>query len=123
MNTVPLELLIRRLANADIRWDGSYAGLLPAVEGDSARQLLAAGEAAIPHLFGAMGDPSKFAAAHVLLTLLSGVEHDAVPWNGLAVELSADGAVRIGPAQRFELAGRWRAWAQATPRPRALPPP
>ncbi len=122
MNTAPPELLIRRLANADIRWDGSYAGLLPAVEGEAARQLLTADETAIPHLLGAMDDPSKFVAAHVLLTLLSGVEHEAVPWNGLAVDLAADSAVRIDPAQRVELARRWRAWAQATPRPRALPP-
>jgi NADPH-dependent ferric siderophore reductase len=114
--------LIDRLDNADIRWEGSYAGLLPTVEGAAARQLLAAGETAMPDLIAALDDESRFVVAHVLLTMLSGVEHDMLPWNGLVVELAADGAVRIDAGQRFVLARRWRDWARSVPRPRSLPP-
>src|ERR1051325_3917689 len=81
--------LVEQLGDADVRWDGSYAGLLPAVAGDAGRQLLDAGDGAIPPLIDALDDESRFVAAHVLLTLLSGVEHATAPWNGLDVELTA----------------------------------
>jgi hypothetical protein len=113
--------MIDHLNNADIRWDGTPIGLVPTVVGDSARQLLASGSAAVPHLVSALEDESKFVTAHVLLTLLSAVEYQTMPWNGLVIELSAGGEARIDPRQRFELVRRWRAWQQATPRPRTLP--
>jgi hypothetical protein len=113
--------MIDHLNNADIRWDGTFVGLVPTIVSDSARQLLAIGNDAIPQLVSAIEDESKFIAAHVLLTMLSALEYHTAPWNGLAIELSSDGEIRIDPRQRFELARRWRAWQQATPRPRTLP--
>jgi hypothetical protein len=113
--------MIEQLNNAHIRWDGTLIGLVPTIVSDSARQVLASGDVVIPQLVTALDDKSKFVAAHVLLTLLSGVEYRASPWNGLAIDLSADGEVRVDPRQRFELARRWRAWEQATPRLRSLP--
>src|SRR2546425_8964277 len=107
--------MIDDLNNADIRSDGSLVGLVPAIVGDSARQLLASGDVAIPHLIGALEDESKFVAAHVLLTLLSAVEHHTTPWNGLKVDLSPDGQAQFDVQQRFEISRRWRAWHQATP--------
>jgi hypothetical protein len=114
--------LIERLNNADIRWDGTFIGLVPTIVSDPARQLVASGEIAIPHLVRALEDESKFVAAHVLLTLLSAVEYHTTPWNGLDVDLSTDSQARFDVRQRFELARRWRDWQQATPRPRSLFP-
>lgn len=113
---------VDQLSNADIRWNGTFYGLIPIIVGDAARQLLASGTAAIPQLVDALEDESKFVAAHVLLTMLSGVEYHTAPWNGLEIELSADDDVRTDPHQRFELARRWRAWQEVTPRPRSLLP-
>lgn len=113
--------MIDHLSNADIRWDGTFVGLVPTIVSDSARQLPAIGNDAVPQLVSALEDESKFVAAHVLLTLLSAVEYHTMPWNGLKVNLSPDGQARFDVGQRFELARRWRAWQQATPRPRSLP--
>jgi hypothetical protein len=114
--------LVGQLSNADIRWNGTLYGLVPTIVSDAARQLLASGAVAIPQLVGALEDESRFVAAHVLLTMLFGVEYHTAPWNGLEIELSADDEVRIDPRQRFELARRWRAWQGAAPRPRSLMP-
>lgn len=111
----------RGLTNADIRWDGTTFGLVPTVVGASARRLLAAGEASVPPLVHAVEDEARFVAAHVVLTLVSGVDHQAIPWNGLEVGLEADGRVEVDAAQRFELARRWRTWQGSSPRPRLLP--
>jgi len=113
--------MIGRINNADIRWDGTLVGLFPTIVSDSAHQLLVSGYVAIPQLVGVLEDKSKFVVAHVLLTLLSGVEHHTTPWNGLNVDLSPSGQARFDVSQRFELGRRWRAWQQATPRPRSLP--
>lgn len=113
--------LVDRLNNADVRWDGTFVGLVPTIVSETARQLLAAGDDAVPQLVNALDDETKFVTAHVLLTLLSGVEYHTAPWNGLAIELSPDGEVCIDPRQQFALARRWRAWQQAAPHPRSLP--
>jgi hypothetical protein len=113
---------IDQLDNSDIRWDGTLVGLVPTIVNDSVHQLLSSGDAPLSQLISALEDESKFVAAHVVLTLLSGVEHPTTPWNGLDVSLSPDGQARFDARQRIDLARRWRAWAQATPRPPSLPP-
>jgi len=113
--------LVDQLSNNDIRWDGTFVGFVPTIVSDGARQLLTIGGAAVPQLVSALEDESRFVAAHVLLTLISAVEHQTGPWNGLAIDLAADGKTHIDAHQRFELARRWRAWQQAKPHPRSLP--
>lgn len=113
--------MIGHLNNGSIRWDGTFVGLVPTIVSDSTRQLLASGDLAIPQLISALEDESKFVAAHVLLTLLSGVEYQTLPWNGLVVDIAADGTVTIDPAQKFDLVKRWKRWHQTEPRPRVLP--
>ena len=103
------QALVDRLKNSDIRWDGTLIGLFPRITGEEAHELLALGEEAVPPLIDALDDESKFVAAHVLLTLLSDDEYETSPWNGLEIELGADGEPRVDPARRFELAKRWRA--------------
>jgi hypothetical protein len=98
------------LGNDDVRWDGTLVGLQPTVVGDAARRLLTADEDVIPSLVAAVGDESKFVVVHVLLTLLTGAEQVQPGWNGLRVDLTADGESRIDPEQRFELARRWQAY-------------
>ena len=111
---------VEGLTNADVRWDGTALGLMPILS-ESARSFLDEGDTAIPDLIDALGDESRFAIAHVLLTLISGVRHETAPWNGLQVDLEADAVAHIDPAQRPELQLRWRRWSEATPRPDELP--
>ncbi len=121
LDSITMVQIIDHLSNTDIRWDGTLVGLAPTVVSDSARKLLVLGEVAIPPLLSALDQDSKFVAAHVLLTLISGVEYHPVPWNGLKVDLLPDGQVKFDAGQRFELARRWRNWQQSLPHPRSLP--
>jgi hypothetical protein len=113
--------MIDHLNNADIRWDGTLVGTAPTIVSESARQLLSSGDVIIPKLVSALEDESKFVVAHVLLTLLSGVEYHTMPWNGLTIDLSREDEASFDVGQRFELARRWRAWQEVTPRPQSLP--
>jgi hypothetical protein len=108
------------LANDDVTWDANALGLAPRVMSESARHLLDQGEAAIPALLDALDDPTKFVLSHVLLTLATGVRYDLNPWNGLDVDMRADGSARIDPSQQTVLARRWRRWFASSPRPAQL---
>ena len=101
--------LVAQIRNSDITWDGTYFGLMPRIDGRSSREVLAFGSASEPALLKALGDVERFAAAHVLLTHLNGgsVETSGAAWNGLRVELSADGSVTLDPEQRAELKAHW----------------
>jgi len=112
---------IARITNDDIHWEGTMIGLAPTVTGEAAHRVLQAGEDAIPGLLRALRNEHQFVAAHVLLTFISGVEYGTDPWNGLEVEISADGTVSIDPGQRVDLSDRWQRWASASPRPETLP--
>lgn len=110
------------LSNADVQWDGTYIGLVPILVNDQIGRVLDQGDNVVPELIDALTDENLFVIAHVLLTKISGVEHAAFPaWNGLVVELTADGTVKIEPEQRFGLANRWRRWYHTQPRPTTLP--
>ena len=121
MPTFDLLQRTRELHNANVKWDGTYVGLQPSLSGVQLQPFLAAGDAAIPLLIDTLRDQGQFVAAHVLLTQLSGVVHATNPWNGLCVELSANGEVQIDAGQRFELARRWQTWWQTLPHPDTLP--
>ncbi len=120
LSSAEVARIIEHLNNGDIRWDGTLVGLVPIIVGNSARQLLSSGDVVIPQLVSALEDETKFVVAHVLLTFLSAIEYQTTPWNGLEVDLSADGQARFDVGQRFELARRWRAWQRAVPHPRSL---
>jgi hypothetical protein len=104
---------VAKIKNSDISWDGTYVGLIPRITGAGSAEVLKVGDAAVPALIGALDEPDKFAAAHVLLTQIqmAGVDRplSASQWNGLRVDLSADGSVRVYPEQREELKAFWRA--------------
>jgi hypothetical protein len=118
-----MQQYIEELSNADVEWEADFVGRAPTLTGEAARRLAELGEQAIPELLRALSDPGRFAAAHVLLTRLSGVEYQAYPeWNGLKVDIAADGTVTIDPDQRLDLAKRWEHWYNTEPRPETLPP-
>jgi hypothetical protein len=116
------ERLAAELRNEDIHWEGSYFGLQPALVGQPAKLLADLhGESVVASLVRCLDNPEAFAAAHVLLTMISGVEHATIPWNGLVVDLKADGRAQIDFAQRIVLAERWRRWFAMHPHPQILP--
>lgn len=112
---------LQQLRNEDVEWDGTLVGCVPRVVGAAAQQLLAAAPD-WAGLVDVLGDEHRFAAAHVLLTMRSGVQHSGPSWNGLGVRIEPDGRVRLDPDQRHALQRRWRAWLSALPRPDYLPP-
>jgi hypothetical protein len=115
--------LVEEITNTDVKWNGNYVGLSPILTNDAAKRLIELGEQAIPSVLVALSDPDKFVTAHVILTQVSKVEYQAFPaWNGLVVDVAADGSVNIDPDQRLDLVRRWERWYQTKPRPKALPP-
>ena len=113
---------VEDLSNDDVQWHGTAEGLHAAWATDRARRLAAMNpEAIVPELITALSDAEKFAAAHALLTSLTGVQYTAFPsWNGLRVDIGVDGHATIDPAQRHGLARRWQHWRDTIPRPSAL---
>jgi hypothetical protein len=108
--------------NVAVRWDGTRFGYLPTLS-EEAESIVKEGQAVVPILLDAIADPHRFVTAHVLLTKLTGVQYDTFPsWNGLEVNLQANGAVSINPDQRHGLARRWELYFHTEPRPNMLPP-
>ena len=113
---------IKEMSNADVTWDGTYLGLTPIVDSEKSDRISLLGDQVIAELIAKLSDKNAFVAAHVFLTQLSGVEYEAFPtWNGLKVEILADGTVNIDPDMRFDLARRWDRWYQTKPRVKTLP--
>ncbi|MGV8966276.1 MAG: hypothetical protein ACOH2F_08350 [Cellulomonas sp.] len=108
----------RLLATGDVRWDGSDLGLLPHLPAEDERLVLTLDEDDIPALVDALDRPQTFVKAHVLLTRLTEVERETFPtWNGLAVDIAADGSILVDPSQRPAIVERWQRWlAQREPR-------
>ncbi|MBI5656239.1 MAG: hypothetical protein HZC44_05230 [Geobacter sp.] len=117
-----MKLSVAGLSNADVRWHGTRAGFTPEMTGEKAMAVAGMGDQVVPQLLALLDDEQAFIAAHVLLTRISGVEYQPFPlWNGLALNIAADGTVTVDPAQRFVLARRWGRWYSSRPRPALLP--
>ena len=103
------DLWVERLRNDEVRWDGTWAGLVPHTEGRNGKSLLELGERAIPALVAALDDPEKFAAAHVLLTLIRKRPYSTSGshWNRLRVSIRSDGAADLHPEQIPEIKAFW----------------
>jgi hypothetical protein len=107
--------------NDSIQWDATRFGLLPILSVET-EQVIQRGEAPVPVLLEALLDPQHFVAAHVLLTRITGVRFETFPtWNGLTVEIRADGSVNIESEQRHQLSRRWHVYFQTEPKPDMLP--
>jgi hypothetical protein len=79
------------------------------VRGEVARRLLNSGPEAPHALLEALADPDRFAAAHVLLTMMGGKGYNitASHWNGLRVTLHADGTEDLHPEQMDDIRRMW----------------
>jgi len=111
------------LTGVRVEWEGTEVGLLPILEESDSEAITEPKEKAVRDLINALSNKELFVSAHVLLTQISGVEHEAFPtWNGLKVEMASDGTVTINADQRHDLARRWERWYQTEPRPKVLPP-
>jgi hypothetical protein len=112
------------LHDTDIHWMGTDVGLYPAIANSVAERINTFGRSRISDIIDAFSEEDQFVAAHVMLTRLTGIEYEATPtWNGLVVEITPDGTAHIDPAQRFQLARRWRRWLESAPHPNRLPAP
>jgi len=101
--------LVARLSNSDIIWDGDWIGILVKRKSKVAQSVLDLGDEATEELVKALDDKDRFAAAHVLLTLIHEVQHKrtAGMWNGLKVRLHADGRQEVFPEQIPNLKALW----------------
>lgn len=112
----------QQLNDLRIEWEGTSFGLMPVVVEGALGEPRELDEPEIQALLDALSDPGAFVNAHVLLTHATAIEHETFPaWNGLAVDIAADGSVTIDPEQRHALAARWSRWFRSDPRPATLP--
>lgn len=106
--TSDYQAMVAQIRNEHVIWDGNCLGLHVRALGELEQRVLAAGSPCRPFLIGALGDDSRFVAAHVLLTPM---EHSypvsAAEWNHLRVELHADGRVEIPSDQKQEIERLW----------------
>ena len=79
--------------NEDLLWEMTPIGLQPLFKGKHLKELRGMGKAANPVLVELLKDPSRFAAAHALLTEINLAKFDLGPtrWNGLRVSRVAGG--------------------------------
>jgi RNA polymerase sigma factor (sigma-70 family) len=113
------EPLIAALSNDDIAWDHrDFRTLTPRVRGKAAQALLTQGHKAGPALVRALDDPHKFAAAHVLLTMILKEDFPSMPsllvndatlgqWNHLRVSFRGQ-EIDFHADQRHELKRFWQ---------------
>lgn len=112
-------------SNAAVAWSAHRYGLSPSLAEPDDALLVGISDAddIEDALLALLDDPNRWVVAHVLLTRRAHLKHEMFPtWNGLKIDVSADGTVHIDAAQRFVLRRRWQAWAAADPRLDELPP-
>lgn len=108
-------------SNNVVSWNGTRFGLTPLLS-VQAEHILKKGQTMVPVLLNALSDPERFITAHVLLTKITGVQYDSQDsWNGLQIDIEADGNTRFNPDQRQELARRWKQYFETQPTPDKLP--
>jgi hypothetical protein len=102
-------VLVSGVRNEQVTWDGNIVGLCPQVHGVLPRLLLWRGRACEPFLRQALHDDRRYVAAHVYLSILQpeGASTSAESFNGLRVELEADGRTVIPSEQKQRLINRW----------------
>lgn len=116
--------LVMLINNTDVRWDGDYFGLKPTLAGSSKKLMEMRSEQAIPALLEALKDKQRFVAAHILLAEMNDtqMQRDAESWNGLRVNLLANGQTIIYKGQQNALVQKWKTWYKADAVRRDLTP-
>lgn len=86
---------LQAMRNSDVKWHGTYVGLLPEILDNELRGLIDTTEAIDSILLCALTDTDRMAVAHVLLAFRHPIQRspadEAEQWQGLSVQLSANG--------------------------------
>lgn len=124
---------IQSIKNSDVRWDGNAVGLHPTFNGMS-KKVLEERTVDFNDPVRALGDERRYIAAHALLSTLTGhsiqpqlggidpltgnalagTEESLRHFNGLRVDLLADGTVAIPQNQQTQLTSKWKEWLKST---------
>ena len=104
-----IDQLISNVSNEDVEVDGSIGGLLVSIETPESKKLISLGGGAVPQLKDALKNKKKFAAAHIILTLMliESYEISEASWNKLKVNLYSNGKIQFYPEQIPELLEYW----------------
>lgn len=105
-----IEQSAEALSNDDVKWQGMIAGLQPILVNPRAAALVKSRASQVDNrLLKMLADKGRFIIAHVLLSLRNREERNThgAQWDGLHVELLADGTTQIDPSQRWALKQMW----------------
>jgi len=102
--------LLSNIRNDDVIWDGTFVGIMPIELVGATLKLQYSQEDVNPLLISALRDQDKFVAAHVLLTLRTSKNYtiNADEWNGLKVQLQANGKTSFNGNNLIELQKHWK---------------
>lgn len=103
------EQKILAIRNDDVSWKTSIAGLMPVITRPDTHSLIGDPAPIDAALVERLLDPDAYVAAHVILTQRAKApfESSGDRWNGLTVEIAADGTVSYRPDERTELHAMW----------------
>jgi hypothetical protein len=97
--------LVMNMRNEDVIWGGTFAGIIPIELVGPTLELRDVSEDINFLLVKALGDPSRFVAAHVLLTFRTSIidQVGASQWNGLKVQQWSNGETSFEGNNLMEL--------------------
>ena len=101
---------VARIKNSDVDFQGEYPGIVERISGASA-EVKKIGVEAVPSLYEALKDPSRYVAAHVLLTqiVLKKWVLSSKDWNHLVVDSFGPASDRTVKDQRASIGRFWAA--------------
>jgi hypothetical protein len=101
---------VAQIKNSDVNFQGEYIGIAEHISGAS-EEVRKIGVRAVPFLYEALKDPSRYVAAHVLLThiVLKKRELSAKDWNHLVIDSFGPASDRTVKDQRVAVERFWAA--------------
>jgi hypothetical protein len=101
---------VARIRNSDVDFQGEYSGIVERISGASG-EVRTIGIEAVPFLYEALKDPSRYVAAHVLLTqiVLKKWDLSSKDWNHLVIDSFGPASDRTVKDQRVALDRFWAA--------------
>jgi len=107
-NSSDYRAMVAQIRNDRVRWEGTHVGVQVRAIGEQEQRVLTAGLACRPYLIEALGDESRYVAAHVILSQMTRTyTFSAAEWNHLQVNVLADGHVEIPPGQMPTIQAFW----------------
>jgi hypothetical protein len=99
---------VARIQNSDVDFQGEYPGIVERISGAS-EEVRKIGVGAVPFLYEALKDPSRYVAAHVLLThiVLKKWAVSSKDWNYLVIDSFGPASDRTVKDQRVALDRFW----------------